>query len=168
MKKSPRLSRVQLCSQKHPSIEFFMIQSMYRVILVYTPGYPRRAHPLPHDTTPMSSYFLSSRAVIKGPPLSPCKRFVSLHNPRPQLSSTYRNVISYFEHIYIAFSPRASICVLKCRNGEKKKTSSKIVKLNEINNQNILVRMESSFHTNSKIQYFARHLLMIKNFFLTF
>lgn len=65
-------NHIQLCSQKQPSFEFFKTQSMYRVTLVYTPGYPGRAHPLPQDTTPMSSYFLSSRSAIKGPPLSPC------------------------------------------------------------------------------------------------
>lgn len=76
---------------------FSIIQEVYLVIRVYTPGYLGLAQPLPHDTTPanekeeiegwscltgnipkyeraklpINSYRLSDRSVIIGPPLSP-------------------------------------------------------------------------------------------------
>lgn len=52
-----------------------LIQSMYRVTLVYTPGYPGSPHLLPNDTIPICIH-RPSFFNINGPPESPCNHEV--------------------------------------------------------------------------------------------
>lgn len=52
-----KVSNKNQSSQKHPSLEFSNIQSRYLVTLVYTPGYPGLAQPLPQETTPKIEHY---------------------------------------------------------------------------------------------------------------
>lgn len=51
--------------QKHPLRALCLIQYKYFVIRVYTPGYPARPHPIPHDTTPINMKLINSISNLK-------------------------------------------------------------------------------------------------------